>query len=214
MEAAMDGLPASIFPVPDNLESQLVPEALRQEVTALLGTWPRLEPRCQMTSFGRCYQLVSSGGIPGFQNFSSTLSFLLGSTHEAPLFACGAEEIDKDCSSSNFLLRTPRILFLLQQVVPVMHNVKRGYAEYMERKSPYEKEFEGRRANLGRLAQLAGDLEGQGKGAGLQLVYAHSDVPGGGGEQRAREPFGFRHGGDDVRWFATAEALESALVKS
>jgi hypothetical protein len=203
---------------PEAATEALIPTEFREDVTALLGHWPALKHRARH-GFGtdESYnQLVSDEKFPELQDFQGAFEFMAGTNAPRSLLAWGSAEVITATSvqaSFNIYFAMPRLLFLYQESVPFMRNIKREYADFREKMDRKMADVARHRRYFHGLGELVRDpaIGAKLEGAAARFVFLRSTVSGL-ELANADRPFGLRLADGRTGWFSDVEGLKAAVL--
>jgi hypothetical protein len=164
-----------VFPR-DDIENEIIPQFLKESVTVVLGQWPELGVRAKMLSFGHAYQLMTSDVLDNFCDVKASLGKFFSKGFPEIFFAYGSEQMDKTSVSTNFLFKSPALIFILQTRAPVLPIVNRNFQRYEEEREKAEENFLIHLRQFQPLAQSASKLQNSSAlPTGTRICYVHSE---------------------------------------
>ncbi|MDR0727760.1 MAG: hypothetical protein LBF26_02595 [Puniceicoccales bacterium] len=162
--------------ISDNIENEMIPEFLKKAIIGTLGQWPELGVRVKVLSFGHAYQLMTSDILEDFCDVKISLGKFFSKDFPEVFLAYGSEQMDKTNVSTNFLFKSPALIFILQTRAPVLPTANRNFQQYEETREKAEENFLMRLKQFQSLAQSANELQNLTTlPAGARICYIHSD---------------------------------------
>jgi hypothetical protein len=162
--------------ISDNIENEMIPKFLKEAVTEALGQWPELGVRGKTLSFGHAYQLMTSDILADFCDVKVSLGKFFSKDFPKIFLAYGSEQMDKKNASTNFLFKSPALIFILQMRAPVLPSVNRDFQRYAEEREKALENFLAHLKQFQPLAKSAIELQNSGTlPAGAQICYVHSE---------------------------------------